>query len=209
MAIYDISLTISEAMVGWPGQMPLELALEKDMNKGTRANVTRLATSVHQGTHLDAPRHFIQGGATVETLDLNVLVGSALVIEALDIDTISAAFLEQARIAPGVERVLFHTRNSTLWERGVTTFQEDYVAVSADGAQWLVDHGIQLVGVDYLSVAPWDDLVTTHNILLGAGVIPVEGLNLTGIEPGLYQLICLSLKIAGSDGSPVRAILLR
>lgn len=170
--------------------------------------VTRMDISVHTGTHLDAPAHFIPGGAGVETLDLNVLIGPALVVEAPDVDALTADVLASLPIPAGTQRLLFKTRSSELWNRTDDGFVEEFVAVTGDGAQWLVDRGVRLVGVDYLSVAPFTEPVPCHQILLAAGVIPVEGLDLRKIAPGEYQLICLPIKIGGSDGAPCRAVLI-
>ena len=107
----------------------------------------------------------------------------------------------------GTTRLLLHTRNSELWERGVTEFRKDFVALTSDAAQWLVDQGIRLIGVDYLSVHRYGDGPLTHQILLRAGIIIVEGLNLTDVAPGKYELICLPLRLDGADGAPARAVL--
>jgi arylformamidase len=125
------------------------------------------------------------------------------------IEAITAEVLARTEISSDMKRLLFGTRNSHWWAKGDSTFQTDYVAITEDGAEWLVDHGVQLVGVDYLSVAPYDDSGLTHTILLKAGVIIVEGLNLSKIMRGFYDLYCLPLKIAGSDGAPARAILIQ
>jgi arylformamidase len=170
--------------------------------------VSRIAMGAHTGTHVDAPLHFLEDGSSVEALDLNRLIGPALVLHVPNADDLSAAVLENLAIPPHTKRVLFRTRNSDIWQQETTTFFEDFVAVTKDGAQWLVDHGVQVVGVDYLSVASFKDLTTPHRILLRAGVIPVEGLDLSAISPGLYQLICLPLKMAGLEGAPARAILI-
>jgi arylformamidase len=208
MPIHDISLPISETLVVWPGDPPVRLTQPLHLDRGDFATVTRLDISAHTGTHLDAPAHFLQGGAGVDALDLEVLVGPALVVHALEVDAISAEVLEGLAIPPGTERVLFRTRNSDLWARGETEFDETFVAVTEDGARWLVERGVRLVGIDYLSVGPFADPVPPHSILLGAGVIVVEGLDLSKIESGVYQLVCLPLKIAGCDGAPARAILI-
>lgn len=208
MTIHDITLTITPALPVWPGDPPIRLPKPADMDRGDEFSITRMDMGVHTGTHLDAPAHFLRGGAGVETLDLDVLIGPALVVHAPDGGHITAEMLEALAIPPGTERLLLRTRNSELWGRGELTFDTGFVAIAADGANWLVEHGVRLVGIDYLSVAPFDDSIPTHRILLGAGVIPVEGLNLYGVEPGEYQLICLPLKIAGSDGSPARAVLI-
>lgn len=207
MTIHDISLTIVPTLPVWPGDPPVSLSQPAHLERGDACTVTRLDVSAHVGTHLDAPAHFLPGGAGVETLDLNTLIGPALVVEALEVDALTAEVLAGLPIPEGVARILFKTRNSALWNRPDAGFVEDFVAVSADGAQWLVDRGVRLVGVDYLSVASWSDPIPCHQILLRAGVIPVEGLDLRAIAPGEYQLICLPVKIGGSDGAPCRAVL--
>lgn len=207
-AIYDISLTIGPDLPVWPGDPPVQLSQPSHLDRGDEYTLTRLDISAHTGTHLDAPAHFIPRGATVEALDLAVLIGPCRVVETATAGHVTAAALEALAIPPGTVRVLLKTANSRLWAESGAAFRPDFVAVAADGAQWLVDHGVKLVGVDYLSVAPFDDSVATHRLLLGAGVIVVEGLNLSAVAPGEYQLICLPLKIAGSDGAPARAVLL-
>lgn len=207
MAMYDISVPISETLVVWPGDPSVEIEKAADMEAGDSINLSHLTLSAHTGTHVDAPRHFIQGGAGIDSLALEVLVGPALVVSAPDMDVLSAEVLEALDIPAGTERVLFQTRNSELWAAGKHGFDEEYVAIAEDGAQWLVRRGVKLVGVDYLSVAPYSDPTPTHKTLLGAGIITVEGLNLSGIESGLYQLVCLPLNIPDCDGAPARAIL--
>jgi arylformamidase len=208
MKIHDLTLPISPSLIVWPDDPPIEMTHSMHLDRGDICTVTRMNLSVHTGTHLDAPAHFIPGGTGVETLDLNTLMGPALLVEALEATAVTADLLNALPIPAGSERLLIKTSNSRRWASGETNFYEDYVAVSADGAQWLVDNGLKLVGVDYLSVAPFKAVVECHQILLGAGIIPVEGLNLHGIKPGLYQFICLPLLIEGSDGAPCRAVLI-
>lgn len=209
MAIYDISLTITPTLPVWPGDPPVRLTQPAHLERGDSYTITRLDISAHTGTHLDAPAHFIRGGAGVETLDLNVLIGPAFVVDARGYTILTAEVLEALAIPHGSTRLLLRTDNSLIWQRGAAGFVEQFTAIAPDGAQWLVDRGVQLVGIDYLSVAPFDDGVSTHEILLSAGVIAVEGLDLGAIEPGAYQLICLPIKIAGADGAPCRAVLIK
>jgi arylformamidase len=210
MTIHDISLTISPSLPTWPGDPPLELKLIESMDKGAHANVTHLSAAVHLGTHVDAPHHFLNDGRTVENLPLDILTGPCYVTQLPDgIEAITAEVLDRTEITSEMKRVLFGTRNSHLWAKGESKFQTDFVAITEDGAEWLVERGIQLVGVDYLSVAPYGDSVPTHTVLLKAGVVVVEGLNLSKIVRGFYDLYCLPLKIAGSDGAPARAILVQ
>jgi arylformamidase len=208
MRIYDISLPISESLVVWPGDPPIRITQPHHLDRGDEATVTRLDIGAHTGTHVDAPAHFVPGGSGVDDLDLNVLVGPALVVDAREADTLSAAVLETLPIPRGTERVLFRTRNSDLWARGRREFHKDFVAITKGGARWLIERGVRLVGVDYLSVAPFDAIIPTHRALLRAGVVAIEGLDLSGIGPGAYQLVCLPLKIVGGDGAPARAILI-
>lgn len=210
MTIHDISLTITPDLPTWPGDPRLELDQFESMDKGAHANVTRISSSLHLGTHVDAPHHFLNDGRTVEQIPLEVLTGQCYVLQLPDgVDAITSDVLERVEIAPDMKRILFGTSNSHLWAKGVKEFQTDYVAITEDGAQWLVDHGVLLVGVDYLSVAPYGDSEATHKILLGAGVVVVEGLNLSNVMRGFYDLYCLPLKIAGADGAPARAILIQ
>ena len=206
MAIYDISLPTATSMVGWHGDSSVHITQRMHLDRGDMATVSQLDVGSHSGTHVDAPAHFIPGGLTVDALDLGVLMGPAFVVHALEADVLSEDVLE-GLLPPGVERVLFRTRNSDRWARGDTEFHEDYVAISEGGARWLVARGVRLVGVDYLSVAPFSEPVGAHRVLLRAGAIPVEGLNLHGIDQGPYHLVCLPLRIAEGDGAPARAIL--
>ena len=210
MTIYDISLTISPSLPTWPGDPGLELVQFEAMDSGAHVNVTRMSTSVHVGTHVDAPHHFLNDRRTVESLPLKVLTGPCYVTQLPDgVDAITAEVLDRTEITSEMKRILFGTSNSHLWAKGETKFQEEFVAITEDGAEWLVERGVQLVGVDYLSVAPFGDSEPTHKVLLKAGVVIVEGLNLSNVMRGFYDLYCLPLKIAGSDGAPARAILVQ
>ena len=208
MPIYDISLPISESLVVWPGDPGVRITQSSHLDRGDGVTVSHLDMGAHTGTHVDAPCHFILGGAGVDSLDLEVLVGPALVVHAPEAGSLTTEILEGLDIPPGTERLLFCTRNSEQWLRDDKEFYKAFVAISDDGARWLVERGVKLVGVDYLSVGAFGNTVPTHRILLGAGVIAVEGLNLNGIAPGTYQFVCLPLKIAGGDGAPARAILI-
>ena len=210
MTIFDITLTISNALPVWPGDPAINFYRVADVNNGDVCTLSRLESGSHIGTHLDAPLHFIKGGRTVDQLDLNVLIGPCVVVHLPDADVIDAALLDTLDLPADTRRVLFRTRNSQIWAgNDLGTFRTDYVGVDRSGAEWLVGRGIQIVGVDYMSVAPFADTIAPHDILLGAGVIAVENLNLNGIEAGQYQLICLPLKLKDGDGAPVRAVLMR
>jgi arylformamidase len=208
MAIYDVSLPISESLVVWPGDPPIRITHPIHLDRGDTATVSRLDMGAHTGTHVDAPAHFLRDGQGVDALDLDVLVGPALVIHVPEANALTAEVMEGLDVPPGTERLLFRTRNSDHRAYGEQEFDTDFVAIAEDGARWLVDRGVRLVGVDCLSVGPFSDPVPTHHILLRAGVVAVEGLNLADIAPGVYQLVCLPLKIVGCDGAPARAILI-
>lgn len=203
----DISVGVSPDLPVWPGDPPLELERIASLADGDEANVSRLAAGVHVGTHVDAPLHFVEGGASVDQLDPETLVGPARVVELPEIDVIDAAALERAAPPVASQRLLFRTRNSRLWGDPAVGFQRDFVAIDESGARWLVERKVRLVGVDYLSVAPWGQAAATHKVLLEAGVVIVEGLDLRSVEPGQYVLYCLPIKLMGSDGAPARALL--
>ena len=208
MRIVDISLPISPQLPVWPGDPPVEIEKLSSIVDGADANVSKISCGVHMGTHVDAPYHFIDSGQGIEMLALEVLIGPAFVLDLIGTDTIDRQALEGQEIPNDVERLLFKTRNSMYWATGVKSFQEDFVAVDESGAEWLVEQGIKLVGVDYLSVAPFHAGVPTHQKLLRHGVVIVEGLDLSSAAAGWYDLACLPLKIIASDGAPARAVLM-
>ena len=207
--IIDISVPLLPQMPVWPGSTGVRIVPIKRMATGDTKNLSRLECDVHTGTHVDAPWHFLENGSTVEQLPLDVMMGEAFVAYLPEVDTITAETLAQVTLPRGTTRLLLRTRNSELWETGVTEFRKDFVALTSDAAQWLVDRGIRLIGVDYLSVHRYGDSPLTHQILLRAGLVIVEGLNLAGVAPGKYELICLPVRLHGADGAPARAVLRR
>lgn len=211
MRIYDITVPIAEGMPVWPGDPLVQVATLKDSPTPNSSHVSLLSLSTHTGTHVDPPMHFIRGGATVDTLPLDVLVGPCLVRALAPEDLgITAAHLEALDLPPGTRRLLLKTRNSAFWAEQPHCFREDFVALTGDAARWLVERGIRLVGIDYLSVELFHKSApVVHTTLLAAGVIALEGVDLSRVAPGAYTLVCLPLKIAGGDGSPARAILMQ
>jgi len=207
MRIYDVSVGISPQMPVWPGDPPVSLKRVSEIAKGANANVSRLECGVHIGTHVDAPSHFIDGAPDVETLSMKVLNGRAYVVDLPEADVLDAETLEEAGIPPRTRRLLFKTRNSEFWPSEGSEFRTDFVGVDRSGAEWLVKKGVQLVGIDYLSIAPYKQSRPTHRVLLNAGVVVIEGLDLSQVSRGRYTLHCLPLKLMGSDGAPARAIL--
>ena len=208
--IYDISLPLSAALPVWPGDpLPLIERFSK-MEDGEAANVSRMEMGVHFGTHIDAPFHFVQDGSKVEDVALDVLIGPAQVCEMpLNCDAITAETLRGAALVDGITRVLFKTRNSQHWLNGDMAFDKDFVALSEDGARYLIEKGVRLVGIDYLSIASFYEPVPTHVALLEKGVVVVESLDLSAVPAGLYELICLPLKISGAEGAPARVVLVQ
>lgn len=208
MRTYDITLTISRDLVVWPGDPRVEIEQIASITQGNDANVSHIRMGVHTGTHVDAPYHFINSGKTIEEMDIDLLTGRAYVLHVPDdIDLITREFIEKSNIPPRTKRVLFKTRNSQRWANGETSFDEQYVALNPEASALLIKRGVKLVGVDYLGVAPFNDVVPTHQVLLGAGVVVVEGLDLSEVSQGRYTLYCLPMKIGGVDGAPARAIL--
>ncbi len=209
MDLIDITLTLSEALPTWPGDPSIQLEKISRIADGAEANVTTLSMAVHAGTHVDAPYHFLDEGITVPELPLDLLVGPVTVIEVDVTSTITRKDLARISIPPYVKRLLLKTPNSLFWSRGEMDFQEDFIALGDDAAEYLVEREVELIGVDYLSVAPFTDPGPTHRTLLGAGVLVIESLNLAGVKPGDYTLLCLPMKIDQSDGAPARVLLMR
>jgi arylformamidase len=196
--VIDITVPIRSGMVTYPGDPLVTVERVMSLAAGDEANVSRVEMGLHTGTHVDAPVHFIDGAGGVDGLALHALVGPCRVVALPDLDPARV----EAEL-PDAERVLFRTPNSELWERD--SFAEDALSFDADGARVLVQAGVRLVGVDYLSVGDAE----AHRVLLGAGIVVVEGLDLRGVEAGEYELVCLPLRVVGADGAPARAVLLR
>jgi len=207
MHIYDITLTISPDLPVWPGDPPVKIERVAKIEEGANSNLSRMSMGVHTGTHVDAPLHFLTGGNGVESLPLNILIGRAYVLNLPDADIITASVLKQSSIPTETNRLIIKTRNSQYLAHKDPVFRTDFVGISSDAAEFLVGLGIKLIGIDYLSVAPYKQSRPTHEILLKSDVVIVEGLDLSNITQGQYTLYCLPLKIAGCDGAPARAIL--
>jgi arylformamidase len=198
MEIIDISVPIHPGMVVYPGDPEVRLERARSITDGATNNLSRLDLGVHTGTHVDAPVHFIEGAAGAELLPLDVLNGSCEVVAVPRLDRSAAE-----AVPDGAERVLFKSPNSELWS--LDHFPDEFERFDGGAAKVLVERGVRLVGVDYLSVGDEE----AHQVLLGAGLVPIEGLDLRGVEPGSYELHCLPLPLVGSDGAPARAILMK
>jgi arylformamidase len=206
--IIDISVPIRTGMVVYEGDPPVLVERVADLAAGDLATVSRIEMGVHTGTHVDAPAHVLDGAPGADALPLDALVGEAEVVDAEGLEgDLDAAAIAGLRIPVSAERVLFRTRNSRLWER--ERFERGYIGLTGDGAQALVDAGVRLVGIEYLSVAASADALPAHLVLLSAGVVILEGLDLRAAPAGSYRLVCLPLRIEGADGAPARAVLIR
>ncbi len=205
----DVSVPIAGGMVHWPGDPEVKITRSAAIAAGDPANVTHLSLGAHTATHMDAPVHFLEGGAAIDAMPPEATIGPARVIEIDDPVAIRTSELRPHRPEPG-ERLLFKTRNSReAWGRA-PEFAEDFVYIDAACASYLAQAGVRAVGVDYLSVGGYrHDSVETHTALLAAGVWIIEGLCLADVGAGPYQLVCLPIKIAGGDGAPARALLRR
>lgn len=198
--LHDVSVPVDERLPTWPGDPTFSRRLDSSIADGADANVSELRCGVHTGTHVDAPNHFIDGAGGIEAIDVEALVGPALVVDVGNAEAIDSKVLAEVEL-DGAERVLFRSRNGRLWEQD--DFASEFVAITPDGAQILLDAGVRLVGVDYLSVGD----AATHRILLGARIVCLEGLDLRLVEPGRYDLFCGPIKLVGSDGAPARVLL--
>jgi arylformamidase len=202
----DVSVTVRHGMPHWPDNPPIVVQRPMEIVRGHACNLSHLAMGVHTGTHIDAPVHFIHQAAGVDEMPLAATMGPARVIEIADPREITADELRGHLLQAG-ERVLFRTANSPrAWQ--ADTFVEDFVYISEQAAEHLAETGVRTVGVDYLSVGGYHaDGAKIHRILLSAGIWIIEGLDLSAVSAGRYEMICLPVKLHGSDGAPARALL--
>lgn len=208
--VLDVSLEIGPDLLVWPGNPGVLITPTSRIARGDSSNVSEVRLGSHTGTHVDPPSHFLDGGTTADDLPLDVMIGEATVSDLRGLaGPIGPDELAGLSLRRGVTRLLLRTDNSALWAADLHGFPDGYVSLSAEGARWLVDSGIRLIGIDFLSIeargAPGHP---THRTLLEAGVVILEGLDLSEVEPGEYTLVCFPLKIAGGDGAPTRAVLL-
>jgi arylformamidase len=205
----DVSVPLRTGMPHWPGDIPVTIRQTMNMEAGDPCNLRTLSMSAHTGTHMDAPLHFVRTGVSLDAMPLDATMGAARVVAITDERVITPRELQSNQPQPG-ERLLLKTRNSNLWRSRCRLFLKNFVAIEADAARYLAECGVRTVGVDYLSVGAYNgDGAETHQALLGAGVWIIEGLDLSAVEPGDYELACLPLKIEGGDGAPARAALRR
>lgn len=200
----DVTVPIRNGMLHFPGNPAIVITQTEHLQRGDVATVSSLALGAHTGTHVDAPVHFILNGAGIESFALDRLMGPARVIDLGEVTRIRESDVDRRGIGPG-DRVLFKTRNSRFWKEN--EFRADYTGLEPGAAVWLAERGVRTVGIDYLSLAVTDAPVETHVPLLGAGICIIEGLDLSSVEPGDYDLICLPLLLEGLDGAPARVVL--
>jgi arylformamidase len=205
--LLDVSVPLTAGVPTYPGNPPFDLEPIKRIAEGGSSNVSRVSMGTHTATHVDAPRHFFDSGAGVDELPLDLLIGRARVVEILHRGGIGQEDLAAAGLREDL-RVLLKTANSALWNS--SEFHQDYAHLTEAGAQYLVAQGVKLIGIDYLSVEQFKKAgAPAHRALLSAGVVVIEGLNLSEADAGMYELYCLPLRIAGADGAPARVVLRR
>ena len=207
MPFLDVSVQLKTGMAAFPGNPEFDLQPVKRIAEGGSSNVSRLVLGTHTGTHVDAPRHFFDDGASVDTLPLDLLIGEARVLEIDKRGGISGDDLDAAGLQRDL-RVLLKTPNSTFWaENG---FRQDFTYLDESGARYMVDRGVRVVGIDYLSIEQFKKPgAPAHRTLLSKGIVIIEGLNLSNAESGRYEMYCLPLPISGADGAPARVVLKR
>ena len=210
MAIYDVTVPLSNELPTYPGDPGIQIGEWRSLAKGDSANVSVVNFGAHTGTHVDAPAHFIEGAAKIETLPLESLIGECVVIQVPDDYLVVDEEFVSANFTPGTERVLFKTRNSAFWNETPPQFHRDFTHLNTAAATWLASNGAKLVGIDYLSIekskSPGHP---THVALLEKGIVIVEGLNLSDVSPGRYEVFCLPLRLRSDlgDGAPARVVL--
>lgn len=202
----DATVPVRSGMIVYEGDPPVALERVQAIATGGICNLSRLEFGVHTGTHVDAPVHFIEGAVGIEAIPLDALIGPALVVDARgttgDLDRPA---LDALGIPARTERLLFRTPNSSLWDE--PKFSSAFIGLTEDGAEYLLERGVRLVGMDYLSIGPMGNPAQTHVALLRAGAVILEGLDLRRVEPGAYELCCLPLLLVGADGAPARVLL--
>ena len=202
MSLIDVTVPIWNGMPVYDDNPGVHVERARSIDDGDIVNITRIDMGAHTGTHVDAPLHFIADGAGAESIDPEVLIGEAHVVDATGLhEDIDAEALDTLDVPPGATRLIFKTPNSELWSRD--SFTREFIRFVESGARRLVDAGTRLVAIDYLSIGDEG----AHNVFLGNGVVPLEGLDLRGVDPGRYRLYCLPLKLVGADGAPARVLL--
>lgn len=204
MKTYDISLPLSENTPRWPGSIGFHRS--ETTHKDPYIRNSTIHMDVHCGTHLDAPSHHIIDGTPIDEINLKRCIGPAQVIDCTGLEAITSETLSLKNFEPGISRVLFKTDNSDIWNQKKKDSTQT-VGLSLDAAVWLVDHNIEFIGIDWLSIQRYNDYPDVHQYLLEKEIIILEGIDLSVIDPGIYYLICLPMKIEGGEAAPARVIL--
>jgi arylformamidase len=207
LRVHDISLAVDPALPTWPTSEGWRVRSSMRIASGDPANVSVVEMDVHTGTHVEAPLHFIEGGAPIDSVAIERLVGPAQVVEVAG-DEVTPASLERLAVSADPPRLLIKTANSERWAQGWGPFDPVYVSLTAEAAQWIADRGFQLVGIDHLSIQRYGDGPETHRALMRAGVVILEGLNLAAVAPGTYTLVCAPVRLTGVEAAPARALLI-
>lgn len=209
MKIIDISTPVSSEGPTWPNVPKPLMSMISSRKDGDAANDTKVEMSIHAGTHIDAPSHFVDGGKTIDQMDLGVFIGTAYVVDLSEVKKITSEDIEKIDIPKGVTRLLFKTSNSLLWKENKTSFDKDYVGLTSGAAKSISGRNIKLVGIDYLSIANFDETELVHRILFEKEIAILEGLDLSKVESGEYKLFSTPIMIAGVEAAPARAILIK
>ena len=209
MKIIDITLPLSNQTPVWEGDEGLSIRQVAFLSKGSDFNISRAEFGVHAGTHIDAPFHLFNHGYTVDKIPLDKLVGPVQVLRIDDsVEVITSEILVASGFKKGTQRLLLKTKNSEYWIKDPHRFNRDYVAIDSGAAVFLVGKGVTFIGIDYFSISPFNNLKAPHQILLRAGIVILENAYLVNVKPGTYRLICLPLNLIGTEGAPVRAVLI-
>ena len=210
MDIFDITIPLSEKTPVWEGEKGLSIKKTDAISRGDTFNVTRIAMSLHTGTHIDAPNHLLPEGMTIDKIALKRFIGPAQVVDVPDgVTELNVAVFEKLDLLPKFKHLLFKTRNSRFWVNEPYAFRKDYTALTRDGAVFLADLGYELIGIDSFSISVFSDLVEPHRILMKKGILVLENIDLHAVRAGVYTLYCLPIPIVGAEAAPVRAILIR
>lgn len=205
--LYDISLSLHPGIPVWPGDPPASIIKTSSIEGGNGFNSSKITASFHWGTHVDAPYHFFENRWTIDQIPLEILIGPAKLIDIPEADKITTHHLKKFNLTQ-VDRLIVKTRNSSFWSESPLKFHQDYTAFTEDAARFLLEKGIRLVGIDYLSIDLYnDDELPVHHTLYKKNVVAIEGLDLREVTPGNYQLICLPINIRCGDGAFARVLL--
>jgi len=208
MKIIDISVSISSKIPTWPKVPKPRFSLISSLKKRDVSDDTKIEMSIHTGTHIDAPSHFLTKGKSTDKLPLKTFIGPAFVASLPKVKEITAEDLEKLNLPKGIKRLLFKTSNSLFWKKGLSKFQKNYVGLTEGAALWLSKRGIKLVGIDYISIAKFSEAVPVHQILLKKEIVILEGLDLSKVRQGTYKLICFPVKISNIEAALARAVLI-